>query len=552
MKKIILSLVALISLKVSAQTPLTSGYFNYHLTDRYEILSSTMSTDFFTGIKPYRRDAVSSFAQKLVSTSKADQFNKTYLQLDNSLWHKDSEELKRKPILKHFFKTENALVYVNQERFKLIMNPVLGFMGGTDNQDSLSVYRNSRGFELRGNIGKKVGFYSYVLENQVRFPNYLRDKFKNDFSVTGATLAKFYKNDARDFFNVAGYVTASPIEEITVQFGHDKNFIGNGYRSLILSDIATPNTFFKINTKVWKINYMNLYSVHTDYQGYDEKSPTARKFSALHHLSINLGKNLTIGLFENVIFDRQDSLETNRYEIDYLNPIIFYRAAEHGLNSTDNVMLGTDWKWNFLSRFSFYGQVIFDEFIKKEFFSQSSSWVNKWGYQAGLKYINVANISNLDLQIEINQVRPHVYQHEKRSQNWIHYNQSLAHPLGANFREVVSIVRYQPLKRLNLSASYIFSSQGIDTNRLSTNFGGDITRGTEDILNRNDVHLFQGLNNQISTINISATYMLWHNLFFDASVMLRNQSNPLLSSNRKNNIFRIGMRLNLAALDYGI
>ena len=91
---------------------------------------------------------------------------------------------------------------------------------------------------------------------------------------------------------------------------------------------------------------MNLYSVHTDYKGYDEKAPTARKYSALHHLSINLGKNFTLGLFENIIFERNDTTESGGYEVDYLNPIIFYRAVEHGLNSSDNVMLGMDWKWN--------------------------------------------------------------------------------------------------------------------------------------------------------------------------------------------------------------
>jgi hypothetical protein len=550
MKNSLLSLFILFTLFASAQSPLTSGYFNYNLTDRYEIQNGELNDDFFTGIKPYRRDAVSKFANKISLQSKVDSFNASYLKMDNLLWQNNAGEFGRKPILKHFYKSQNALFAVNEDRFKLIMNPVIGFSGGMDSGDSLNVYRNSRGFELRGSIGDKVGFYSYALENQVRFPNYLREKFANDFSVTGATLAKFYKDDARDFFNVAGYVTASPIEEITVQFGHDKNFIGNGYRSLILSDLATPSTFFKINTKVWKINYMNLYSVHTDYQGYDEKSPQSRKFSALHHLSINVGKNVTLGLFENVIFARQDSAQSNKYEVDYLNPIIFYRAVEHGLNSTDNVMLGMDWKWNFLNRFSLYGQLIFDEFIKDEFVSRSNSWVNKWGYQAGLKYINVANVNNLDLQLEINQVRPHVYQHGHRSQNWIHYNQSLAHPLGSNFRELTSIIRYQPIPRLNLTSSFIVSKQGIDTSRTSTNYGGDITRGTDDVTNKNNVTLFQGIENQVSTFTFNASYMLWHNLFLDAGVFIRTQSNSQLLVDRKNQMFRLGMRLNLAALEY--
>jgi len=549
MKNILFALFTILTIGSFGQSELTSGYFNYHLTDRYEILSDSLTTDFFTGIKPFRRDAVATFSEKIDPLSKSDIFNKEYMLRDNILYT-DKSTLTRKPILKYFYPTQSALAIVKEDRFKVMINPVLGFMGATDSEDTLGAYRNSRGFELRGNIGNKVGFYSYALENQARFPNFLRDKYNKDFSVAGATLAKSYKNEARDFFNVAGYVTASPIEEISVQFGHDKNFIGNGYRSLILSDYATPNTFLKLNTKVWKLNYMNLYSVHTDYQGYVEKAPTDRKYSALHHLSLNLGKNLTIGLWENVIFDRQDSTERGGFEVDYLNPIIFYRAAEHGLNSSDNVMLGMDWKWNFLQRFSFYGQLAFDEFVKDDFFAQKPTFTNKWAYQAGLKYINIAGVNNLDIQLEINRIRPYMYQHSFRSQSWIHYNQSLAHPLGANLREAVTIVRYQPIPRLNLTAMYSNSVQGIDTSNTTTNFGGDVTRSNRDQRNLGEVVTFQGIKNTVTNISLDASYMLWHNLFLDAGVFIRNQNNNTLPADRKNIIFRFGMRLNLAPTDY--
>lgn len=537
-----------LALLSNAQSPLTSGYFNYHLTDRYEILSDSMTTDFFTGIKPYRRDAVASFAQGITTSSKVDDFNKEYMMRDNILFSQKSH--KRKAFLKILYTTENALFLVKEDRFKLVMNPILGFVGGVDSGDSLSTYRNSRGIEIRGNIGNKVGFYSYAIENQARFPNFLRDKYNTNSTVTGTTLAKRFGNSARDFFNAAGYITASPIEEITVQFGHDRNFIGNGYRSLILSDHATPNTFLKLNTKVWKLNYMNLYSVHTDYLRYEEQAPTARKYSALHHLSINLGKNLTIGLWENIVFDRQDSTETGSFEVDYLNPIVFYRAIEHGLNSSDNVMLGMDWKWNFLHRFSFYGQLAFDEFVLDDFLAQNNTFTNKWAYQLGLKYINVAGIKNLDIQAELNRIRPYMYQHSFRSQNWIHHNQSLAHPLGANLREVVGIVRYQPIPRLNLTIMYSSSIQGVDTSNTTVNFGGDVTRSNRDKRKSGELIQFQGIENTVSNISIDVSYMLWHNLFLDTGVFIRNQSNSQLATDKSNVIYRVGMRLNLAPTDY--
>lgn len=549
MKQILSALLLLLSFLSRAQSPLTSGFFNYHLTDRYEILSDSMTTDFFTGIKPYRRDYVAAFASKLSVSQKVDSFNQNYLLLDNIIFANNSKQYSQKSILRHFYPNQRALFYVNEDRFKLVMNPVLGFASGKDTHDSTSLYRNSRGFELFGNLGQKVGFYSYALENQTRFPSFLSEKYESNGTVTGATQAKDYTNGAKDFFNVAGHITASPIQEITVQFGHDKNFIGNGYRSLILADQAAPNTFLKINTKVWKINYMNLYSIHTDNQGFIADSVTQRKFSALHHLSINLSKNITFGLFENIIFDRQDPRESGKFEIDYLNPLIFYRALEQGLNSTDNSILGADIKWNFLTKFSFYGQLIFDEFRKKEFLASNHAWVNKWGYQAGLKYINVANISNLDMQVEVNQVRPFVYQHLVRSQNWIHYNQSLAHPLGANFRELIVVLRYQPISRLNLNATYSHSKQGLDSSKTSTNFGGDVTRSYIIPPDGPVVPMFQGVVNQISAISLNASYMLWHNLFLDAGVFSRTQTNSMLPI-KQSTIYRLGLRLNLAQQDF--
>ena len=71
----------------------------------------------------------------------------------------------------------------------------------------------------------------------------------------------------------------------------------------------------------------------------DEPGGYPNKFNALHHLSINIGKKLNIGVYEAVIFS-YDS--THNFRLDYLNPIIFYRAIEQQNGSTDNVLLGMD------------------------------------------------------------------------------------------------------------------------------------------------------------------------------------------------------------------
>ena len=526
-----------------AQSPYTTQNFNYALIDRLEITSDSFLSTLFTSVKPYREDRVLTAIENAPFTL---EFNKECLQRELSLFY-PLQHKKRKGLLAGFYKTPDALFRVDQEDFGLIVNPVLAFNGGVE-QDNQSTYRNTRGAEIKGHIQKKLGFYSFISENQARFPQFLRDKHDVDDVVMGTTLAKQFGTDARDFFVARGYITFSPITPVTLQFGHDNPFIGNGYRSLILSDGTAPYSFLKASTQVWKLHYTNLYAQHTHFVGYKEKEPSSRKYSALHHLSINISKNLNIGFFENVIFDRNDSSESKQFDFQYYNPIIFYRAVEHGLNSSDNMVLGMDWKWNFLHRFSFYGQFILDEFVKSHFFSNSKSWVKKYGFQTGLKYINVGGIQHLDAQVELNQIRPHVYQHQFKSQNWIHYNQSLAHVNGSNLREVMTILRYQISPRLNFTGMYSFMKQGIDSSRTSINYGGDPTRDTETLVNRKNVLLLQGIENTTHSIALRLSYQVGHDLFVDASSFIRNQTNAMEENTTV--LFNLGIRLNARAFDY--
>lgn len=59
------------------------------------------------------------------------------------------------------------------------------------------------------------------------------------------------------------------------------------------------------------------------------------------------------------------------FELQYLNPVILYRAVEHFLDSPDNVILGTNVKWNPIKGISLYGQFVMDEFKLSEVKKQS-------------------------------------------------------------------------------------------------------------------------------------------------------------------------------------
>jgi hypothetical protein len=62
------------------------------------------------------------------------------------------------------------------------------------------------------------------------------------------------------------------------------------------------------------------------------------------------------------------------------------------------------------------------------------------GYQIGAKYFSL--FDRIDVGLEYNQVDAFAYGSENRLQGFTHYNQPLAHPLGAGFQEVLGTVTY--------------------------------------------------------------------------------------------------------------
>ena len=136
-----------------------------------------------------------------------------------------------------------------------------------------------------------------------------------------------------------------------IQFGHGQNFIGNGMRSLLLSDFSTNYFYLKLNTHVWKFNYQNIFAeLVAGARNRSRDNLLPKKYTATHHLSYNITKNLNVGIFETVVFSRN-----NQFEFQYLNPIILYRSIEQQIGSPDNVLLGIDGRWDFLNQFSLYG-----------------------------------------------------------------------------------------------------------------------------------------------------------------------------------------------------
>jgi hypothetical protein len=537
----------------STFVPLNEDY--YHWVDRYEIKSGRVMPHLFTGIRPWRRsdivEMVDSLNQMGLFQSKSDQFNYEYLNNDSWEWSAAESSNSRRPVLKHFYRKKSDLFHVEEKWFDLHVNPVLHLGAGKDSDLDDPVYINSRGVEVRGMVDRKVGFYTILTDNQSQLPGYVNDTKDSLLIVPHEGFWKGFKeSSAVDFLHARGYITFQATRHINLQFGHDRFFLGNGFRSLIYSDFGPPTWFIKANVKVWKINYLFLLNqmiaqIHGNQNGLtamDNGYPL--KYNALHHLSINVGKKLTLGMFESVIFSPDDPSGTDHFRLDYLNPIIFYRAIEQQNGSSDNVLLGFDFKVNPVRKLSFYGQFVLDEFVISHIRAQDGWWANKFGVQVGGKYIDAFGIPNLDLQGEFNVVRPYTYSHGTSYGNYSSYRQPIAHPLGANFRELVGILRYQPLPRLNVTGKLMLMRKGYDPG-ISYNYGGNILVKNTSFESQYGNKVAQGSTTDIFYGSFTASWMLKHNVFVDGTIVLRKSEADFALYKRNTSIASLSVRLNI-------
>ncbi len=536
-----------------------NGLKDYDLINRLEIKTGNTNLMFST-VKPLNRrlytrdleyiDSMASVAGgNAYNLTALDKYNLQRFLMSNSEWSTFKPAyLSKKPVWKHFYKTPANFYEVNEKDFSLVVNPVIQYKQMFESGNNQKLFYNSRGLAIRGVIGKKVGFDVYVTDNQERDPLYVQDYITANQAVPGARFYKAFKDPGGvDYFDARGSISFNASKYIDIQLGYDRNFIGDGYRSLFMSDFSANSLFLKFNTRIWKFNYENLYmELVPDGLKASGNALLPRKYLRMNYLSLNATKWLNIGIFDAVISGRKD-----HFDFQYLIPVLFLRPAESDIGSRDNALVGLNVKANIKKKVQVYGQLLLDEFLLREMFKSTGYWANKFGYQLGVKYPDAFGIANLDLQAETNLVRPFTYTHNDSAgitsfvvSNYTHSNMPMAHPLGAGFREYIFIAKYQPLKKLYFTAKAIAYKQGLDT--ANKNFGTNITENYR-TRSLGNYGYYIGTGDAVKSMNLSlfTSYELLENLFIDADVQYRTFNRASLG-NSNTTIVSVGVRWNMA------
>lgn len=444
---------------------------------------------------------------------------------------------RKEGILGTFYESRRHLYSFAQHQqdgsgFSLYANPVLGLNLHQSAEGEGVLYRNTRGVRIRGDVDQKLGFQFYLSENQATFPQYI-DEYASEYGVIPNQGFTKRNGETFDFFNGSGAITFAASKHIHLQFGHGDHFIGEGHRSLLKSDFGPNYLYLRGRAQFGPVDYQ---SVFTRFTGQDiSEPPYDEKYGAFHHLSLDITPSLELGLFESVIFRGGNE---KGFRPQYLNPVIFYRYVDHQMGSPDNLLVGANVDYMPVPGLQVYGQFILDEFKISEIRAGDGWWANKFGWQLGTRYLDALGVNQLDFGLEYNQARPYLYS-QKGGDNYTHYNQPIAHPLGANFREGIVSLRYQPFNRWRLRLLGGIAWYGADTN--GTNWGRDPRISYDSREQDYGNSIGQGAKTRRQWLQGTVGYEPFPNLMLQARARYREQSSDQPSLNQR--FFYVGVGL---------
>ena len=458
----------------------------------------------------------------------------------------DNNEISQLIDIDSVFSSKNHfpnLFRVNKEKRSSI--EILPLITGTfaygKDTSTLALGNGSCGALLNANFDR-LGISAYYQSGVSKFPRYINDQLRVTNIAPGNGYAHQTNYNTINYRNFGGYISYSPAKLFNFTLGHGKNFFGNGYRSMLLSDVANNYTYFRINTTIGKFKYVQLYSNFKDISSstYSDYFSMPNKFGAFHYLSWNIAPWLNASFFETVIWPGKDDNLQRGFDISYLNPVSFYRPIEYSIGSSDNSLMGLNLSVNAGFNHMLYGQIMLDEFLLSQVRTTITHhwlrrqttewgwWANKQAIQIGYRWFDAFFAKNLNWRIEYNYVPPYTYSHTGGLLNYGHENQPLAHVLGANFHEIISILNFQR-GHWYVELKNMYQVVGKDTG--SSNYGSNIYLDYQTYENLYQNYAGQGITSEIFFNQLKVSYIILpaSNLSIQFGVLNRVESNANFS-----------------------
>lgn len=516
MKRVITLIIIIYSLSVTAQTPHQPFPYSYDLYQKLNKETYNKNTRVHSSLKPY-------FLDDSLLVNAADSIFNYGIDTSRNSW------IKRKLFNEH-------LIDIRKEEYTAYIDFLPDMIVGR--ATNTNTWLNTRGFQAGGTVGSKFSFYTSGYENQGKFPEYYENYVKSRAVVPGQSYDRGFGKKQRDWSYVTALLSYTPIKYLSITAGQEKTFIGDGYRSMILSDYTTNYPFLRLTAKLGNVQYMVMWAAlqeHTEAPKVSYDAGNQKKGGVFHYLDWNVSNRLSLGFYDAVIWSQNDENGNRRgFDWGYANPVIFLRPLEAMSGSPDNATIGLTAKYEFLDKNIVYSQFFLDEFEAENFFAGNGSARNKFGIQAGIRGADLFKVRRLNYLLEFNTARPYTYSGRTRLISYSHYNEPLAHPFGANFKELVSMLNYS-IGRFAFSGQITLADYGVDASE-STNSGNNIFKPYPDPAFPNTGnYIGQGIQTDFSFINGKIAYILnpKYNLRLELGGIYRTEKNSMLAGTTK-------------------
>ena len=413
----------------------------------------------------------------------------------------------------------------------------------------------SAGINMQGVFNNKFSFNLSVVTNVNQYPKYLDsiilakkdilDPGYNHYIIPGENAAKFNKNNRFTYTNLNFNLTYTPSKYFLIGAGYGKNFIGDGYRSLLLSDNSNNAPYVRLQARVWKLTYNVLYTRYTNNFWYDVDGYAQPKYSTTHYLGFNT-KKFQVGLFDEVTWIAKDTNFSRGFDLQYVNPLIFIRPLEITVGSPDNAMIGFNMKYKIYKKGFIYGQLALDDLNLKLTRQQKSQFFgNKYALQLGIWNNDIFNVKGLTYRFEWNGVRPYTFGHGvggNISLNYTHYYQSLTDPFAANYHEFISMFNYSN-ERWYASLENLFTIRGENPGVTYNN--GENLWGGENGIPQFGVKTLQGIKTKYFYNQLTAGYVInpANRLGIETSLAYRSRKSSIV--NESEVYFSFGIKTSL-------
>lgn len=362
---------------------------------------------------------------------------------------------------------QKHLLEFKGENYHLSISPVFDFTLSKDLADTSNrrFFQNTRGFHIEGDLFKNFSFSTSLYENQSRNPNYQRAYYSEigelyvnsadstyqtqNAVIPGSGRTKPFKGDGFDYAYAIGSLIYQPFKVLTLSAGNNAHFIGDGYRSMLLSDNSYSSPYFQVNYRFlpkWEFIYLRTKLLNltrkpasTSVEAYYQP-----KAYAVNYLSFNPTTKLTLSLFEGTIYSRGDSISSNRANPMYYNPIPFLSTFLLKPSEVTS-LIGLNIGYTPIDNWRIYGQFAYN---------QSTTGI---AGQLGTRFSEPFHILNLFVQLEANYASKDVYSSSIARLNYSHYNLPLAHTKGQGLTEGIVRINYE-WKRMYADLKTIYYS----------------------------------------------------------------------------------------------